>query len=112
MQIQFTDYSILTLLLCLLLLITLIEYKTLRGNELEERIENLKKAAISVYAGMLLTIISGIIVEFKFSNQQDFYFISVPIICILFWGAFYKKASEILSTEAFELEMDLIYQKK
>lgn len=112
-ELSFSDYLLMAIVLILLHFINLIELVTIK-NEKEEvyRIGDLKFQATFTFIGILITILCGLIAQYLRSNWIDPGMMIFPLIFIIIWFIYQPRSSRFISLGNVHDRVSIVIQNE
>jgi len=109
----FSDYLLLAIILVFLHLINVIELIALKSNDEEgDRTSNLKFQATIAFIGIISTIICGLISQCLKQNWIDVALILIPLLFIFTWFIHQPRSSNFISLEKVHVRVYAILQNE
>lgn len=113
-NLEFTDYAILALLLGVLYLITAIEFHLSKASKPlgESKERSLKKSGVIAFIGIIVTLICGVAMELGLSWFIEGGLLLLPLAFILLWAGFHRKATDIIDLKEFDIHIEDYHKRR
>lgn len=114
LDLQFSDFAILSILLAILYFVSAIEWLATRGrwNLRTTKSLELRKAASWAFVGIFSTVIAGIVADALARWSIELPLICIPLFFISYWFYFHRRSSDIVQFSLIVNHFDEEYERK